>query len=67
MFEILDFLILDAEVEDKSIGGFENQRLLLTASFLSSAQKGESRVVCLNLRRGRSVEQKSKGMLANLR
>ena len=67
MFEILDFLILDAEVEDKSIGGFENQRLLLTASFLSSAQKGESCVVCLNLRRGRSVEQKSQGMLANLR
>ena len=66
MFKILDFLILDAEVEDKSIGGFENQRLLLTASFLPSAQKGESRVVCLNLRRG-SVEQKSKGMLANLR
>ena len=49
MLEILDLLFFDAEVEDKSVRGLENQSLLLAAPFLTSTQKREGGVVRLNL------------------
>ena len=57
MFEVLDFLFFDAEVEDEAICGFEDQSLLLAAAFFTRTQKGKSRVVSLDLERKKKTNK----------